>query len=794
MVYPPQLTIQLRQRQLKDIYGNNIIFTGSTPLTLSQTIGTVGTTGAWRDYTNFVDGLPKISLTWSTTQTPTGQLGEGQLLPKKGVSGTLTFEKDAYEFLKSILVDDVAAPLNQVEVQITDLNCGAFEGYIIRSSSLSWCEFNSTCTYDLNLKQEDIFIQCIERTLIADNWQGWFQTEPMNANLATPTPKYHPRFSYCTEHRPNGMLVIQWYMFSTLGFISFIIYLLELAINGLISILNAIIGVINTVITALNAVTGGSIGTISTIAYLPVDSVFDSAAEMFVEAAGCGREHPSPLIRDYITNVCDKCGVQVNAATADIFFAPIINIQTSDGIAYDKPNPHYNACLFFPAVKRGVRRFESINLFGTSAMNTTTFYDTDNQPVWALSDMLDYLKLVYNAQWRVIMELGAPTLYFKRKDWYENEAALFDFSIGGADRHKLIQGICYEPTDYTVPASCSGLYKDDPGDKCGHEASMPMNGDPLSFNNTMINPLFHGILDKLSGFGATKFRLDGASTDYIYDAGQVVATYSLVNLLTIGSQMAAVFDRIRQFGDYAVLLQGETVSLPKILIWDGIDNNTGMPTSGNPYLNARAIRSTIIIAGVTYALGKTGWPGTVPGITEPNINTLYPSQIPAGMVVLSSLIAPSTVPTLLAWHDKYPPKTKVIGLTVTSVPPHIGEYSIREFGADVSRNAAILVNFPMYFEPYYLDTMWDWFHWIDDPYRHPRLHKNWNLKIPFCCEDANRLKMMGDASGIKLLGVVRLDTAFYNSGVITDIEVGYDTTNSQSNSGTGQYLLLKGIV
>jgi len=133
-----------------------------------------------------------------------------------------------------------------------------------------------------------------------------------------------------------------------------------------------------------------------------------------------------------------------------------------------------------------------------------------------------------------------------------------------------------------------------------------------------------------------------------------------------------------------------------------------------------------------------------------------------------------------------------LGNNLSGTPPHVGEYTVA--GISGTRNAAILVNYPMYFEPYYLDSVWDWFHWIDDPYRHPRLHKNWRLKIPMCCEDANRLKIMGDASGARLLDTVVLDTQYYNSGVITDVEIGYDTTNAASNSGTGQYLEIKGFV
>lgn len=811
MIYPSQLTVQLRQRQLQDIYGNNIVFAGATPLTLTPAAGTVSS--LWVDYTDFIQGIDKLSLSWSTTQTPTGQVDEGEFRPKKGVSGTLTFERDAYEFLKRILVEDVAAPLNQVEVQITDVSCGTFSGYVIRASHLSWCEFNSTCTYDLNLKQEDVYTQCIERTMIADNWQGWFQTEPEDIPRTPPggipPKKYHPRFSYCVESRPNGNMIMIWYLLGILSItvvpILIVVYAfynsLIFAINSVIFAINGVIGTINIMIGVLNSLSGGSIATITPLAFLPyagsLRDINESWSQLYIESAGCGREHPAPLIRDYITNVCDRCGIQVNAATADVFFAPIISVQKSDGITYDEPNPHYNACLFFPAVKRGIRRYKELSFYSVSPMDTTTYYQTENQPIWALSDLLDYLNNLYNQRWRVIAQpdgTGAivPFLYIKRKDWFQNQAPLFDFSKGGADRHKILEGVCYSPTDYKIPASCSGLYKDDPADKCGHEASMPMNGDPLSFNNTIVNPMFFGILDKQSNFAATKFRLDGASTDYIYDAAQVLinGSWSSSGLEVIG--MSVVSDYVQRYCDYAILLQTETVTLPKVIIWDGLVTTE----PGNPYLNARALRKTINIAGTSYDLGKTALTGTVPDIGEPDINPLYPSQVPTTATTLATLAAPSTVPTLLSWYAKYPPKTKVLGSSISAVGAIAGKYTVRSYiGTPIfGPSAAILVNYPMYFEPYYKDSLWDWFHWIDDPYKNPRLHKNWSLKIPMCCEDMNKLRLFGDGTDVRLLDTVTLDTDYYNSGVITDVEVGYDVGASGVNYGTGQYLQLKGFV
>lgn len=816
MAYPRQLKLEMQQRQLQDIFGNNVIYSGPNPLSLVQSQGTL--TNPWVDFTDFVQNLDKLTLIWSTSQTPQGQVPEGEFLPRRGSSTQLTFERAAYDFLKTILVDNVAAPLNQISVRVTDIANGAYIGYVIKSTDLSWCEFNSICTYETSIKQQDEWTQCVQRTLIADPWQGWFNPEPTQyaANSTMPVPKYHPRFSYCTEHRPNGTIVIMWYILGFIGFMATIVFGGTLLYNGLMFLINFIIAIINSIVSAVNTL-GGSLSTVSPEPYIDPTSVFSGYAQLYIESAGCGREHPAPLIRDYITNVCTKCGINVDSTTADIFFAPILTVQKSDGITYNEPNPHYNACLFYPQVKRGIRRYSSINLFGPSTLNTTTFYEPLNQPVWALSDMLDHLKKLYNAQWTITSDAaGVPSLYFKRKDFFTNEPPLYDFSVGGADRSKLLEGICYQPTEFTAPASMNGLYQDDPADKCGHENSRFMNGDPLSFNNTINNPLFFGVLDKTSGFGAPKFRLDGSTSDYIYDAGQVVLNGSLL-VPSIAGQMDTVFCFVRKYCDYAILLQGETTSLPKVIIWDGMDNNTAPcdnSNAGNPYLNARAMRDKVNIAGTVYTIGKTAYAGTVGSLPMPDINTKYPQQVTPDPTSIPTLIAPATIPEPLAWNfvgritptsvviASYPPETAVIGHSLTPGSPD-GKYTVQNYvGSVISTQPAILVNYPMYFQPYYKDSLWDWFHWIDDPYSNPKLHKNWNLKIPLCAEDIVKLGItskngiiLGDGSAIKLLRNVILDSAFYFQGVITDIEVCYDTGDSDTaTAGTGQYIQLKGIV
>lgn len=795
MIYQ-QLTIQIRKRQLKDIYGNDIFYTGTNPYNLAATVGTIA--NPWFDATNFVQGLDTISLSWTVEHDSAGNNTEsGNFAPKKGVSGTLSFEREAYDFIKQWLIEDVAAPLNQIEVQITHVGCGRYVGYTIKSEQLSWCEFNSTCVFDLTLKQREEWVNCIQKTIISDNWNGWFQNEPLDNT--TGLPKKHPRFSYCLEKRPNGVLIIEWYLAQIAAMIFFIISVVIWPIFAILHFIviaiNTVIGVINDIITFINTLGAG----MSTIPTIPVPPLYDpldvlaSWSVIMLEAAGCGREHPAPLIRDYITNVCNKCGVRVDADTADIFFAPLVTLTKSDGLSYTEPNPHFNACLFYPQSRRGVRRYRTVDFFtGASTLDTTTFFLEKHAPVWALTDMLDYLKPLYNMQWKVVNITGVPHLIIRRKDYYLNQPPIYDFSFNGADRSKIVEGICYEPEEFTAPASVNGLYQKDPSDKCGDEAIFTMNDKPLSFNNTTVNPLFHGILNKTTEFAATKFLCDGASTNYLYDAMQIMYSGTFISGFSFLLILNNLRDFIERYTDFAVLLQTEAVTHPKILIWDGDTNHTD--PADTVYINARAIRNTINIGGTIYTIGKTAYPATVSGITTPTPNPLYPTQVPSGTVSVTTFV-PSTVPSIVDWEVNHVPETEVLGRLGYLAPPPAGKYQVKDiFGSVVMNQAAILVNYPMYFSPYYKDSMWDWFHWVDDPYRYPRLHKNWRLKIPLCCEDLQILKVLDDASEVKLLSSVLLDTDFYNIGLITSISVSYDTGAESSDDGTGQTIELKGIV
>lgn len=750
-----QLRTFIRKHQRYNILGEPVVAAGLVPATLVDVYGMLDQT--YIEVTNDVSDLTKISFTFTTKDTTSGgdsavngTTTAGNFSPKKSLTGQLTFEGATRQTIQGWLVDDINAPNNSFDVKFLDITCGEYTGYVMTAQAITWCEGNALCVYDVTLIQADDLLQCIQRTLIHDNWQGWFQTQPLNG-------KKHPRFAYCVEIRPNSTLIIEWFGLSV-NFASLVMVLLPV-----VTIFNSVAFIVNLL--------GGD------LPYADPAALINSALQEYVESAGCGREHIGVLIRDYISNVCMKCKVTVNAETAPIFFAPQITYNTVRGDEFGT-NDYYNACYLFPQLYKGVRRFHNLNVFGASDEDTTTFWQQDNVPPFALDQFLDQVKTLFNAEWR----LWNGTLYIERKDWYEDIPPIFDFSQFGADRPSIIDGICYAWNEEKYPAAAKGCYQDDQAEKTGHEAAQQMNGI-VEFGYSYTQPNYYGILDKTCPFGATKFALDGASTDYVYDAMQVIMNGQLLQPWTFG-QMSLVGDKIRDYHDYALLLSSETMSAPKVVIWNPNDGSDG------GYRNARAIR-----------LMYSAYPGTYPGLGVPNPNTDYPFDVPNvdgnGNVLLNPFGDPLETQLPLAWQDPraHEPQSFVIGsnLTFANRPP--GIYKVTDYtGMVITQNSALLVNYPMYFEPHYRGTLWDRFHWIDDPKRNPKKHQTWNLKIPLCCDSLQRLGITGeginnDQSMVKLLYTVKLDSNYYSSGIIQEIVCNYDPTGD-----VGSYIELSGIL
>lgn len=718
-------------------------YAGTNPQNLNFTAGALPANRQWQSYGQFIDvteevtGLNKLKLTWTAERDEEGNVTAGDIFTTRSASGELIFYGDTFQLLKQWLIDDVSAPLNSVDVKIQHIEngvvCGTYEDYAIKAADLQYCDTINLCQFTITLKQKDQIRNCIKNTLIADNWQGWFQETPTNG-------KRHPRFSYCNEQRPNGMLTALWYNMYIISSLLFVIgSVIIVVINVIIAVLIAVISVINAIINFINNL-GANINTINTPTFIGFGSLVTEIQQMFVESAGCGREHPAPLIRDYISNVCGKCGVTVNEDTAPIFFAQQLTIQTSDttrgnGGVITATNPHYNACYLFPQTQRGVRRFDTINPFNTS-MNMSTWYLPKNAPLHTLDTFLDELKGLYNAEWRLSSKLingvYVPHLYFQRRDFYQSNQYIYDFSAKGKDRVKMVYGVCSEFNDKKYPAALKGLYQGDSAEVCGNEAKAQMDGY-VTFGNTNFNPNYEGLKDKEQRFGATRFRFDAAGNDYIFDAMQVNINGGLLTNLIVPLMIDIVLPAFTRYADYVLLMKHDLVSIPKVLIWDG-----------ERFENARALKPKVAISAA--------------GNPEPEINPYY-----------------NNYPSSQAWAKRFPPDTFVIGSALTPGNSPIGYYTLQNyFGIKSTERQAFLVNYPMYFAEGFRDSMWDWFHWIDDPNKRPVMNQTHTMKIRLCCDDLKHLGLFGALNNVKLAQKVKIPSQFYPDAKITEITVDYN--------------------
>jgi hypothetical protein len=241
---------------------------------------------------------------------------------------------------------------------------------------------------------------------------------------------------------------------------------------------------------------------------------------------------PAPLIRDYISNVCGKCGISYSKETIPVFF--------------DQYSPYYNLTWYQAEIQKGIKKDD-----------TSTFYLGANDPLLTLDMMLDKLKPVFNAKWRI----AGNTLTFKRKDQFD-QTIIFDFT--GTDKAKLVTPICYEWNGDKKPAYAKAAYTMDATDTVGNDACSRFN-TYVEFNNP-INPILEGEMSKVVEFAPARFRFDGVGSDYIEDAGKsmIDLTGNILELITHNFR-----DTFKAVSKGVLLVKDDKVISPKLLIWDG---------------------------------------------------------------------------------------------------------------------------------------------------------------------------------------------------------------------------------
>jgi hypothetical protein len=280
--------------------------------------------------TGRVDGIGSFTINQSVDET--------DRVIKATYSSELTFYDDAYQIIKTNLIDDPAGFSKDLPVKVYDSVCGnaVFEG-VIKGDAIDWCE--PDCSVSCNLMQDDYVGSCLQNKLIWDDTYGFVSNG-----------QYFP-VRYCVVHRPIFLHALVKIIASILQLVIAIIY-------GIVWILTTIAGILSGGLkdkwNQLNS------------QYQSINNYLDP----------CKRFHPSPYLREYIQNVCKVCGISG-------FDSTILNNPSS---------PYYNTVLFAAQIEKGREKNDPSKKLIKDNLPTETLHTL----------MRDYLIPLFNADYRVI--------------------------------------------------------------------------------------------------------------------------------------------------------------------------------------------------------------------------------------------------------------------------------------------------------------------------------------------------------------------------------------------------------
>lgn len=465
---------------------------------------------------------------------------------ERNTTGEFVLSGAAYELVKQTFID-VNGTNSELSVEIWDNTCcdepiRFFQG-ILESGGVSWCE--EDCTVNVIFTEQTAqtkLMDCLKSTLIHDNRNGFKQ-------------QTHPRMVYCVEMRPD---FLQWVILS----LGVLVNLLHQIVIIILTPLSLAIQAINNIIEFLNGLglnipqIGGADGDTSTSIVQEMQAFNNQANERLI---GCGRKHPSPLVRSYINNVCSICGAT--------FQSSILNNPSSD---------YWNLVYLFAPIEKGVR---DDNIKWIEA----------NEPALTLDLLIEQLNLPFNAE----MRLMGTTLYFERKDFFDSGQIWLSYQVL-LELGVVVDKLCFDYEQLERPSFADFKYSLDAVDVVGNEAHQTYN-DIVEWNQP-YSSLQSGKKEVVLPFGTPRFRDDEIDED-IYGAfegapfglGTTIQQYRSV--LIVEKHLAfnpklliwngnLLFGRVRRFSVPGFGLQGDNVyNFPMMFNEHNSQPNTAYPVN-----------------------------------------------------------------------------------------------------------------------------------------------------------------------------------------------------------------------
>jgi len=348
--------------------------------------------------------------------------------------------------------------------------------------------------------------------------------------------------------------------FSLIVYASFLVTITSI-VQVIAGVLNALINATNSIIASINNLLGTSLNQISASnsnLAQSVNELKESTDRMIDRVIGCGRKHPSPLMRDYVNNVCGKCGLT--------FKSSILNDANSD---------YFNAAYLNAPVDKGVKESD-----------TSTFWVESNSPIRSGEQFLDELCDLFNAKW----EVKNSILALERRDANISSTPFINTNLLDSDKFS----ICYSWSKKSRPAYGTFEYQRDAINTVGIEAIRRW-GDVVEWNLPPL-PNQKGEYKPLFNFAAARFRKDNVRLSDGPDK----------DVFTLFENVPLIGPYVRKF-ENALLLNEHKCMLPIALIWDGksldsatVDPNQFIPAQTDPNFTAFANNSKATPPGEYY--------------------------------------------------------------------------------------------------------------------------------------------------------------------------------------------------
>jgi hypothetical protein len=431
----------------------------------------------------------------------------------KSYSSELRFYDDGYSILKSLLIDDPNGFINEVDVQIFDECCGrlVFDGFI-SGSSIDWCD--PECWISGSVIEKKAALNCVKSTLITDDHDGFLD-------------QAQKKLRYCVEPRPEFIYVILFYVYG--------------AINLLIAIVT-----------------------------LGTSEIFGFMDNFKARMIQCNFYHPTPLVRDYIQNVCRKCGLT--------FQSSILN---------DPGSPYFDLLLFSAPIQKGYK-----------PSDTESKLIEQNVPIETLDTLFTrHLNSIFNAKYWIV----GNTLVFERKDFFSNTNQWIDSEQLLNDGRIVDNQICFSWIDKPQKAFAIYKYNMDAFDITSNEAGGRYE-DIVEWNSPPSERQ-KDALELTLASSKSRFRNDAAGPDVLLEA----SSNFLFSLTT---------NAFIQSTNGNLLMANHTASNYKFIIW-----NAG---SGNDFARANFNYSTTFTGG---NVNRPYWP---PGVSNPllvNVTPIPPANL-----------------------------------------------------------------------------------------------------------------------------------------------------------------------